>query len=103
AMLVLLSVLPVLSLVHFWSLFISAHIVTTKTPPTPIASIWSWSALTSLDDPARICTRYNVEPQVSCEGNITLLPGLEPTVFAVLTTAAAAATLIHWCSVYRSR
>jgi hypothetical protein len=96
AMIILLSILPALSLMHFWRLFATARVVTTTDPAQPIESIWSWSALTSLDDPARICTEYRVSPVVSCDGNASVLPGLEPTVFAVLTAAALLAMALHW-------
>jgi hypothetical protein len=101
-MLAALSLLPVVSLIHFWNLFSHAHVVTTKNPPVLIPSIWSWSALVSLDDPARVCTILHTKPNVSCEGNITILPGLEPTTFAVLTLAAAGATIVFWWLVFWS-
>ncbi|MGX1233616.1 hypothetical protein AB7M71_006708 [Bradyrhizobium japonicum] len=55
-MLFLLSLLPATVLIHFWRIFNSAMVVTTDDPPKPVSSIWDWSALTKLDDPARICT-----------------------------------------------
>jgi hypothetical protein len=100
-MLALLSFLPAVALIHFWSTFSEAFAVTTKNPPVQIPSIWSWSALTSLNDPARVCNIFHVQPDsssgtpaISCEGTNTLLPGLEPSAFAVLTAAAACATLV---------
>jgi hypothetical protein len=98
-MLCLLSILPFISLIHFWVLFSKADVVTTKNPPQRIASIWSWTDLKSIDDPARICTELKLDPQISCEGNITILPGLEPTAFALLTIAAASAAIAFWWSV----
>jgi hypothetical protein len=95
-MLTVLSVLPAVSLIHFWILFSRAQLVTTKNPPKPIGSIWDWSALVSLDDPARICSQFHTEPQISCDGNITILPGLEPTIFAIITVLAYGATLVFW-------
>ena len=96
-MLVLMSVVPIIALIHFWSVFSGAHVVTTKNPPVTIPSIWSWSALTSLDDPARVCNTFDVQVGASsCKGTNTLLPGLEPTVFAVLTIAAIGATVLFW-------
>jgi hypothetical protein len=110
AILMLLSVLPVIALIHFWSVFSEAYAVTTKNPPAVIPSIWSWSALTSLSDPARVCNILHIQPgasgappTISCEGTNTLLPGLEPTAFAVLTTAAACATFLFWWRVFRPR
>jgi hypothetical protein len=101
AMITFLSILPAASLIHFWRLFGNARVVTTKNPTQPIDSIWSWSALTTLDDPARICTDYNEIPKLSCEGNITILPGLEPTIFAVLTATAIFALVLHWRALFR--
>jgi hypothetical protein len=99
--LTLLSVLPIVALVHFWSVFSEACAVTTRNPPTLIPSIWSWSALTSLNDPAPVCNIFHMQPGasgapsiISCEGTNTLLPGLEPTAFAVLTVAAAGVLIV---------
>jgi hypothetical protein len=99
----LMSILPIFPLAHFWVIFCNADVVTTGTPSKRIPSIWSWSALGSLDDPARICTELKLAPEISCEKNITLLPGLEPTIFAVLTAAAVAATLVFLWLVIRKR
>jgi hypothetical protein len=107
-MLALLSALPVVALIHFWSVFSEAYAVTTKNPPAVIPSIWNWSALTSLSDPARVCNIFHLQPgasgsppNISCEGTNTLLPGLEPMAFAVLTLAAAAVTFLFWWQVFR--
>jgi hypothetical protein len=86
-----LSLLPLISLFHFWRLVCTAHVVTTGNPPKVVDSVWSWSGLTSLYDRARICTQYNVDPHISCEGNTTILPGLEPWALAILTGAAVLA------------
>jgi hypothetical protein len=109
AMLALLSLVPLVCLAHFWILFVSADVVTTKNPAVRVPSIWSWSALTSLNDPARICSSVHVESDgpsmagnVSCENNMTILPGLEPSVFALLTLAAVGATIVFWLSVFRA-
>lgn len=100
-MLAVLSFLPAASLIHFWILFCKADLVTTKNPPRLLNSIWDWSALTSLDDPARICNILHRQPELSCEGNISILPGFEPTIFAVATLAAAVATFVFWWRVFR--
>ncbi len=101
-MLFLLSLLPAAVLIHFWRIFNSAKVVTTDDPPRPVGSIWDWSALTKLDDPARICTDLiNVGGKMTCEKNATLLPGLEPTLFAVLTAVAVLVLAIHWHAVFR--
>jgi hypothetical protein len=100
-MLAVLSFLPAVSLVHFWILFCKADLVTTKNPPRLLTSIWDWSELTSLDDPARICNVLHRQPELSCEGNISILPGLEPTIFAIATLAAAVTTFMFWWRVFR--
>jgi hypothetical protein len=102
-MLGLLSLLPLAALVHFWRLFNDAKVVTTGNPPRDISSIWDWSPLkTSWDDPARICTNYFVEnAKITCEKNATILPGLEPTVFALITLAAVIVMVMHWRAVFR--
>lgn len=54
-----------------------------------------------MDDPARICTDYvkDLLPD-PCLGNATVLPGLEPTLFAVVTLAAFAAMAMHWLAIF---
>lgn len=102
SMLVLLSLVPAIALIHFWRLFVLSHVVTTQNPPQPVDSVWSWSALTTLNDPARICTDLNSDGgTLHCLNNATLLPGLEPTIFAVLTAATAVVVFRHWRAVFR--
>jgi hypothetical protein len=101
-MLFLLSFLPAAVLVHFWRVFNGAKVVTTDDPPQPVSSVWDWSALTKFDDPARICTDVVREGgKMACEKNATILPGLEPTLFALLTAGAVLALAIHWYAVFR--
>ena len=104
------SLVPIVSLIHFWQLFWSADVATTSNPTEPIpGGIWNWCALTSLNDPARICTSLNRTPGpsgqtlYSCDDNITILPGLEPALFALVTCAALGATLYFWWIVFRPR
>ena len=92
-MLALLSVLPMVALVHFWWVVLRARIVTTQEPPQTVASIWDWSHF-GWDDPARICTDFHPSP-IACEHNSTVLPGLEPTILAVLTAASLVALVLH--------
>jgi hypothetical protein len=109
AMLFLLSILPALSLIHFWRTFTQAKLVTTGKSPALLASVWDWSKLSSWDDPARICTTIretasvppSTSPGISCEGGATVLPGFEPTLFAVLTGLAVAAMILHGRALFR--
>lgn len=97
-MLVLLSLVPALTLIHFWGVAADAKLVTTAPQPVRIpGGMWDWNALTSLNNPASICSSI-VEKGTSivCEGRTTILPGLEPTIFAVLTGAAVCAMLAFW-------
>jgi hypothetical protein len=100
AFLALFSLLPAISLIHFWWQFSNAHVVTTKDPPQHIESVWSWSGLTSWSDPARICTNYSEGPTLTCTGDASILPGFEPTVFAILSSLAILAIMLHWLSVF---
>jgi hypothetical protein len=49
------SMIPALGLVKYWSTLSLARVVTTAETPQVLPSIWSWSGLTSFEDPARIC------------------------------------------------
>jgi hypothetical protein len=104
-MLAVLTLLPLASLIHFWILFTTADLVTTKNPAVRIPSVWSWSALSTLDDPARICSTLRVgnnpPGSLSCEGNMSVLPGLEACAFVLVTLAAAVVTIAFWCVVFR--
>ena len=64
--------------------------------------MWDWSALTSWNNPANICSEVKEkDSSISCEGRTTIVPGFEPTIFAVLTGAAVLAMLAFWWSVVR--
>jgi hypothetical protein len=41
AIITLLSLLPLISLFHFWRLVCTAHVVTTGNPPKVVDSVWS--------------------------------------------------------------
>jgi hypothetical protein len=100
AMIALLSGLPVVALAHFWSVFNRAPLVTAGNTPQEIKSIWDWSALTSWDDPARLCVAYSPGSASACEKGVTILPGFEPTLFAVITAVALIVTLVYWRAVF---
>jgi hypothetical protein len=102
-MLCLLTIVPLISIAHFWSVISGAKVYTTGTPQLAVESIWSWwPTQKTLNDPARICTTVKqVGAEVSCEGNITILPGLEPTLFAIVTLLAVIAVISFWVLVFR--
>lgn len=100
-MLALFSLLPALAFIHFWWVFAAADVVTKADQTKQITSnMWSWSALTSWSDPARICTDYIPSSPIPCSGNATLLPFVEPVAFAILTLLALAALACHWRAVF---
>jgi hypothetical protein len=94
-MLFVLSILPSASLIHFWRVFASAKVATTDSTPKLVESIWTWSAFSKWDNPADVCTTFDLTSG-KCDGKMTLLPGLEPTLFAILTGLAVATTLVFW-------
>jgi len=107
-MLGVFSLVPILCLIHFWSLFWTADIATARNPTEPIAGgIWDWDALASLNDPARICSTLaktvdaSGKTVYSCNDNITILPGLEPALFALLTLGSGCATIYFWWILFR--
>lgn len=103
-MLFMFSLLPIAALVHFWRVFLLADVMLNDGSNRLLGSIWDWQpTLKSLNDPARICTAINAGPPPSCVDGVTVLPGLEPWVFVLFTTVAAAATATHWHAVLRRR
>jgi hypothetical protein len=102
AMLFLLCILPFAAIAHFWDVMLSAKIVSTATPPAVIESIWHWTPVGQWNDPARICTIFR-DKDLACEGNITIVPGIEPMAFAGLTFLAAAALIAFLGAVFVSK
>ena len=99
--LILVSVLPVLSQVHFWNVFSQGYVVTTGYSPRLLTSVWNWASL-SFNDPARICTRvYSSGSGLECIGGVTVLPGLEPTLFAALSIVSIVLVGGHWRFLFR--
>lgn len=96
AALFLFSVLPVIALAHFWRMFGTASVMRNDGTKAPLAGVWDWRGLTSLNDPARICTNFDAASPDRCTGSASLLPGIEPTAFALLTVAALVLALAHW-------
>lgn len=76
---------PIYAIVHFWRIMLGSRVVTTDPTPKPTAGVWDWSALTSLNDPARICALTTDD----CKPSSTYFPGLEPVVLIVLCLIAA--------------
>jgi hypothetical protein len=105
AVLVGFSILPAIGLFSFWTPLSMAPVITMSSPPHLLSSIWSWSALTNLDDPARVCNELkHMGESYSCDpSSITFLPGLEPTVLVVFTVIAIGSVVIHWMGLLRKR
>lgn len=101
AMFTLLSVLPAVSLAHFWLVMLGARIAPSRDLAATVPSPWDW-AYFGLNDPARICTAYEA-PTNPCAHNATFLPGLEPLAFAVVTTVSLVAFAIHVRTVFAPR
>lgn len=99
AMIVVFSVLPAIALVYFWCTFLSATVMLNDGKKDPGASLWDWSELRTLNDPARICTEFDKGLDNPCIGSATVLPGLEPTIFGALTLAGIIALAMHWRAV----
>jgi hypothetical protein len=97
-MLILLSLIPALTLIHFWQVAADAQLVTTAPKPVRIpGGMWDWRALTSWNNPADICSEVKErDGSIVCEGRTTILPGFEPTLFAALTGMAVLAMLAFW-------
>ncbi|TGP52549.1 hypothetical protein EN873_14860 [bacterium M00.F.Ca.ET.230.01.1.1] len=98
-MITVFSLLPAIALVYFWCTFLSATVMLNDGKKDPGASLWDWSQLRTLNDPARICTEFHKELADPCIGNATVLPGLEPTIFGALTLAAVVVLAMHWRAV----
>jgi len=99
AMILMFSLLPSVAMVYFWRSFLTANVMLNDGSKTLLGSIWDWSSLKTLNDPARICTDFNRDLPDPCVGNASVLPGLEPLMFAVLTLGALIAVLAHWYAV----
>ncbi|WP_079538053.1 hypothetical protein [Bradyrhizobium lablabi] len=52
------------------------------------------------NDPARICTIFRDGKDLVCEGNITVVPGIEPMAFAGLTFLAVASLIAFLGAVF---
>jgi hypothetical protein len=93
------TVLPIGALIHFWLTFNAAKVISNTEPPRPIKSIWDWSGLSSIGDPARACT--SLSDSGKCLGNATIFPGLEPWIFVALTGAAVVYVFLYWSTLAR--
>lgn len=98
-MLSLISALPLLSLIHFWDVLSKGKIVVNSSPPRR-AGMWDWTALISLDDPARICTDLAEGATLACAKGATFFPLAEPLVLAILTICAWLAGVRYWLLVF---
>lgn len=100
-MLFAFSVFPRLGMVHFCREALSARIVSNDDNASVIETIWDWKALTSLSNPASMCNHYDLSATPPCVDGFTVLPGLQPTVLAILVMAALAGTIAHWKAILR--
>ena len=93
--------LPAGALVHFWDILRRGYVVTTGNNAHLVDSIWSWSAMSTFDDPARVCSYITQIPFLECELGVTFFPGLEPTLLAIASGVVIVATSIHLRSIFR--
>lgn len=98
-MLVLTILVPCISLVHFWNRMLGASIYTTGNSPIKVDT-WDFGVtLAQWNDPARICSAYDV--QDGCVGGGTFLPGVEPLFLAVVCIVALLACVRQLFAVFR--
>lgn len=104
-MLFLLTVLPVVALAHFWSVIWGASVATTGNERHSVrGGIWDSNGFQWLfDNPASICNNIVDPSKVDCQNPATIVPGLEPALFALLTLSALFATACFWCGVFLPR
>lgn len=100
ALLAVFSLLPLAGMVHFWRVVIGAPVMKTDGSKQLLGGIWDWNGLTTMNDPARICSEFNPSLESPCLANATVMPGLEPTLFAVLTGVATLLVFLHWRAVF---
>lgn len=100
AMIAIFSLLPLASIVYFWTRFLSAKVMLNDGSKILIG-VWDSSKVTTWNDPARICTDFNKDLSDPCLGNATVLPGFEPAFFVVLTVMTVVALVWHWHVVTR--
>jgi hypothetical protein len=99
-MLFLFSIVPLMALVFFWHAFLIAMVMINDGSKLPVG-LFDWTVLAKkLNDPARICTDFVKQLPDPCVANGTVLPGLEPTIFVILTLLAAAGVISHWRAVF---
>jgi hypothetical protein len=103
AIIVIFSLIPAAALIYFWRSFLGATVMLNDKSKATI-NVWDWSpTLKTLDDPARICTDFNKDLPDPCVGSGTVLPGLEPMVFAILTLVSLVALAMYWRAVFFSK
>ena len=94
------SIGPAAALIFFWHAFVTAKVMAND-GTKQLVGLFDWTILArTMNDPARICTDFNKDLPDPCVANGTVLPGLEPTLFALLTLVAAIALLVHWRAVF---
>jgi hypothetical protein len=101
-MLALLSGLPFIAMIYFWHSLLTAKVMASD-GSEKLIGLWNldWLWSLRLSDPARICTNFAAGTHDPCSGSATILPGVEPALFACLTLVALIAVIQHWRAVLR--
>lgn len=81
-------IIPFFVLFHFLLIIADARVVTTGAIARELTSVWDWSGLTTINDPARACTRLR-EGIAACSEGASILPGLQPTLYLILVFGTA--------------
>jgi hypothetical protein len=100
-MLTVFSLLPALSLIHFWQVFLRGKVVTNGQPSRVASGIFDITALIGFDDPARICDELASGAVPGCIKGATFFPFIEPIVWGLLTALAVASMVVHWRAIFR--
>ncbi|WP_156439832.1 hypothetical protein [Bradyrhizobium valentinum] len=104
AMLALLSGLPFVAMIYFWYSLLTAQVMLNE-GSKKLIGLWNlgWLWNSKLSDPARICTNFTEGAIDPCTGSATILPGVEPGLFACLSLLALFIAAKHWKAVVLRR
>lgn len=87
----LVLILPLCALAHFWDIVLSAPLLSTGPAPHAVG-LWDWNALGNWDNPARLCGALEGDG-TKCVDGCTILPAVEPGLFALLSAGAVVLSL----------